>query len=106
MNGLNEEKRIKSEDKSIDYKISQYQEGYQILQQMVSDLQEEVYSTASKINVEIRKTESSPFILYMYANDEFSSRARPSSELKSESCWLATIIPILNFLAGFALVFH
>ena len=56
VNGLNEEKRIKSEDKSIDYKISQYQEGYQILQQMVSDLQEEVYSTASKINVEIRKT--------------------------------------------------
>ena len=55
VNGLNEEYRIKPNDKSIEYKISQYQEGYQILQQMVNDLQEEVYSTASKINIEIRK---------------------------------------------------
>ena len=55
INGLNEEHNIKPNDKSIEYKISQYQEGYQILLQMINNLQQEVYSTTSKINIGIRK---------------------------------------------------
>ena len=55
ISGYNEELNTKPNDKPTIKKIEDSQEILQILQQMVQNLEEQVYSTSSKINIQIRK---------------------------------------------------